>query len=324
MPSYATIPETKQSDRDYHEELQAVLRFAPIGIYQVDAGGRFRLANAEMAWMLGYESPQVLIEQMDDIASHMFDEEASAEKFFFELLETEQVRAFRCRLRRKNGNTFWASSYAKLRFDNEGRPDGFYGFSMDISRTIHIEKNLQKANNELLRLATLDGLTRIANRRKFDDYLACEWKRALREQKPIALILCDIDYFKPYNDNYGHQAGDETLQKVAKALDGQCRRPADLMARYGGEEFVAVLPDTDLAGALNVAENLRQAVTTTRIPHEHSKVAPYVTISSGVSCVIPDPADASSPETLMKTADAALYLAKEKGRNQVCSHEDRG
>ncbi len=320
MSSNTTPPETEHQYREYFKELQAVLKFAPIGIYQVDSNGQFTLANAEMAWMLGYESPQALIDNMNDIASRMFADEESAERFFFELFETEQVKAFRCQLQRKNGSPFWVNSYAKLRFDKEDRPDGFYGFSMDITSTIRMEKGLKKANDELQKIASLDGLTRIANRRKFDEYLACEWQRAYRDQQPISLILCDIDYFKPYNDNYGHQSGDDTLQQVAQTLEKQCRRPADLMARYGGEEFVAVLPDTDQNGAMNVGENLRKAIQSLNIPHAHSQVAPFVTISSGVSCAVPD--HTTSPETIIKAADAALYRAKETGRNRVCSNPD--
>ena len=318
MLSNTTPPETDHQYQEYFKELQAILKFAPIGIYQADTNGQFTLANAEMAWMLGYESPQALIDNMNDIASRMFADEKSAEMFFFELFETEQVKAFRCQLRRKNASPFWANSYAKLHFDKKGRPDGFYGFSMDITHTIRMEKRLKEANDKLQKIASLDGLTRIANRRKFDEYLACEWQRAYREQQPIALILCDIDYFKPYNDNYGHQAGDDTLQQVARVLKKQCRRPADLMARYGGEEFVAVLPDTDQNGAMKVGENLRKAIQSLNIPHAHSQTAPFVTISAGISCAVPD--HTTSPETMIKMADAALYQAKETGRNRICSN----
>ncbi|MBF0112351.1 MAG: diguanylate cyclase [Desulfamplus sp.] len=301
--------------KELKHKIDDFLGFAPIGIYQAGNDGRFIVANPEMAWMLGYESPSQLINQMKDMASQMFDTIESAEKFFFHLFEAEQVRDFRCKLKKKNGGTFWSNSYAKRAFKKDGRPDGFYGFVMDISRTVRIEEALYDANAQLLRIATLDGLTQIPNRRKFDDYLNSEWRRNTRDCLPISLIMCDIDFFKPYNDNYGHQGGDDTLRRVAQCIASNCRRPADLAARYGGEEFAVVLPDTVVDGALIVAENLRASVKSLKIPHEYSKVNSFVTVSVGVSSAIPNHKD--SPKTLIEMADTALYQAKKLGRDRV-------
>ncbi|MBF0204586.1 MAG: diguanylate cyclase [Desulfamplus sp.] len=297
------------------------LGFAPIGIYQASDEGNFIMANPEMAWMLGYESPTALVMQMTDIASQMFATGESAEQFFFHLFEAEQVSAFRSKLKKKNGASFWSSSYAKRAYNREGRANGFYGFAMDISRSIRMEEELQTANAELVRIATLDGLTQIANRRKFDEYLATEWKRAVRDKNVISLILCDIDFFKPYNDNYGHQGGDETLRQVAKCIETNSRRPSDLAARYGGEEFVVVLPNTAEEGVFQVAENLRLAVKNLEIPHAHSKVHTCVTISVGVSTMIPTLTD--SPKTLIEQADSALYQAKKLGRDRVVPYTEK-
>lgn len=174
---------------------------------------------------------------------------------------------------------------------------------------------LQRANQELSRLATLDGLTKIANRRRFDDYLAGEWQRHLREQQPLALILIDIDYFKRFNDHYGHQGGDECLLRVAQTIAQVPQRAIDLVARYGGEEFAAILPNTTLEGGCLIAEAMRRAIATRAIPHAQSEVQPYVTLSLGVAVLIPT--RDTHPATLIAKADKALYRAKHQGRNQV-------
>jgi len=172
---------------------------------------------------------------------------------------------------------------------------------------------LQQANQSLHRLAILDGLTQLANRRRFDEYLNQEWQRALREQHALALIICDVDCFKAYNDTYGHRAGDVCLQQVAWAICQVVHRPADLIARYGGEEFAIILPATDLSGASYVAEEIRQSVYWLRLPHEQSSVSEYVTVSLGVCSLIPDLTLSST--LLIDTADKALYDAKAAGRN---------
>ncbi|CAO3353684.1 diguanylate cyclase [Azospirillum melinis] len=175
---------------------------------------------------------------------------------------------------------------------------------------------LLKRQTDLLRsLSFLDGLTGIANRRRFDDAMAREWRRCARSNLPLSLIILDVDHFKAYNDHYGHQAGDECLRMVAELLSDRARRPSDLVARYGGEEFVCLLPETDGPGAVRVAEGFRTGVAECRIPHAQSPVIPYVTISLGVATVIPS-AD-GSPEQLAEMADQLLYRAKRTGRNRV-------
>jgi diguanylate cyclase (GGDEF)-like protein len=177
------------------------------------------------------------------------------------------------------------------------------------------EKKLRLLNLELQKLAELDGLTKVANRRRFDDYLAQEWKRSLREEQPLSLILCDVDYFKAYNDCYGHLAGDECLQQVAKAMNDYVKRPADLVARYGGEEFVVLLPNTPVSGARRVASTLQDQIQSLHIPHAKSLVKPYVTMSLGIASVIPRPD--LSLEDLIQSADMALYEAKRQGRDRL-------
>lgn len=174
-------------------------------------------------------------------------------------------------------------------------------------------EQLQAANQELYRLASLDGLTQVANRRCFDEFMNQEWQRGT--QDPLSLILCDIDYFKPYNDTYGHQAGDECLQRVAAAIRHCINPKVELIARYGGEEFAAVLPNTTLKKALELAERLRTQVAGLQILHAQSQVNPYITMSLGVATLIPSPK--TSPTQLIGNADEALYVAKAGGRNRV-------
>ncbi|WP_137939204.1 diguanylate cyclase [Chitinivorax sp. B] len=174
---------------------------------------------------------------------------------------------------------------------------------------------LRQANTELLRQANQDGMTGIANRRYFDDYLAHEWRRAARLQESMAMIFADVDFFKNYNDHYGHQAGDECLRKIANALQDQLHRPGDLLARYGGEEFVILLPNTTLAGGIFIAEGMLKAVSTLKIPHAASSAADHVTLSLGVAATVPS--EATAEGFLMYGADQALYSAKKSGRNRV-------
>lgn len=172
---------------------------------------------------------------------------------------------------------------------------------------------LERANKELRRLANLDGLTRLANRRRFDEYLQQEWSRLAREQGQLSLIMSDIDYFKPYNDNYGHQAGDECLKQVAGIIKDSLKRPADMVARYGGEEFSLILPNTDVEGVQHIARTVQQAIRTLAIEHAHSIVSPYITLSIGMSTTIPR--QERRIEELVGAADQALYEAKSTGRN---------
>jgi diguanylate cyclase (GGDEF)-like protein len=174
---------------------------------------------------------------------------------------------------------------------------------------------LEKANQELQRLATLDSLTQVANRRRFDEHFEREWRRAIREQTFLSLIFCDIDYFKNYNDTYGHQAGDDCLQQVAEALNFVVRRPGDLVSRYGGEEFTVLLPNTPPSGAVQVAHTIQKHLELLKIVHPNSKVSRYVTVSIGIASL--KPTLQHTPKEMLCLADGALYEAKGQGRNRV-------
>lgn len=175
-------------------------------------------------------------------------------------------------------------------------------------------EQVQRANQELQHLATHDKLTGLANRRYFDDYLDQEWRRLTREKAPLSLILLDIDYFKPYNDTYGHLAGDACLEQVAAAIRRSIKHPADLAARYGGEEFAIILPNTNLAGSIHTAEFVRQEIASAHLPHGSIPNHPYVTVSLGIASA--QPTQTQAPHTLIDQADQALYQAKQQGRDR--------
>jgi two-component system chemotaxis family response regulator WspR len=183
-----------------------------------------------------------------------------------------------------------------------------------------LRKQLEESNDALERLSNHDGLTGLANRRHFDEVLLRESRRASRVGSPLSLIILDVDHFKRFNDSHGHPAGDECLRRVAGCLRAAVGRITDLAARYGGEEFVALLPDTDSAGAVQVALRIREKVAAEKIPHGHPEAGPFVTASLGVATLVPRPDDA--PARVVQLADEALYVAKRSGRNRHHVHPD--
>ncbi|WP_055077408.1 diguanylate cyclase domain-containing protein [Pseudanabaena sp. 'Roaring Creek'] len=214
----------------------------------------------------------------------------------------------------------WLSSYFPI-FDLDDIPVavGFVVFEISDRKRAeadmkYAESILRKANLELESLVNIDGLTQIANRRCFNQRLELEWSRLEREQQPLTLILFDIDYFKRYNDCYGHQMGDDCLMAIAQAVKQVLLRPTDLVARYGGEEFAVILPNTDAKGAIIVAEQIRRTITNLCIAHQKSDIGDIVTVSIGVASLIPN--SIQEPSMLVKQADVALYHAKQRGRNQ--------
>jgi len=193
-------------------------------------------------------------------------------------------------------------------------PWGF-AFAIGGALLVNLSGYTIQRQNKLRYLSYTDGLTGIANRRHFQEELDKIWRHGARVSEPISLIMCDIDYFKAYNDTYGHQNGDKCLQLLARTLSETLKRPLDMVARYGGEEFVVILPDTTLNGAASMAEAMRDRVESLKITHHKSKVAKVVTISLGVATITPS--QNSHYDTLVLAADQALYRAKEEGRNRV-------
>ena len=194
-------------------------------------------------------------------------------------------------------------------------------FNVPIVKTkIRNHLELKRYKDILKRDSRIDGLTRIPNRRRFDEAFTEERKRALRSKVPLSILMIDLDLFKAYNDTYGHLQGDDVLKLVAKTLYNSLQRPGDLVARWGGEEFVALLPDTTSEGAMRVGESLRKAVHDLKIPHEASTVSEFLTISIGVATSKEN--DPESYEDLLKRADEAIYRAKDHGRNVVIGYDD--
>jgi diguanylate cyclase (GGDEF)-like protein len=188
-------------------------------------------------------------------------------------------------------------------------------FREEIEERSKAEGALRLVNQKLQELSLVDGLTGIPNYRKFDEYLGFCWKQMSREQTPISIIMCDVNYFKQYNDTYGHQAGDRCLQEIAQAIQASLQRPSDLVARYGGEEFIILLPGTDHTGAKRVATSIQQTIANLEIPHSGSLADSCVRFSLGMATSIP--AHGGSPESLLEAADQSLFRAKETGRSRV-------
>ena len=223
------------------------------------------------------------------------------------------------RLRHSDGHYVWTES--RYSFVPEDR--GFTVVLRDVSKRKEAELELEAATAELARLAAIDALTGLANRRLFDAQLEQEWRRAAREETPLSLLLLDVDNFKRFNDRYGHPAGDACLRQVAAAVGGTIHRPGDLAARYGGEELAVLLPGTDQFGAVVLAERLRAAIERLGIPHEgNPRCGGVVTASVGAATIVPAGQNTGDGTTLLAQADAALYEAKRAGRNRVMPTDD--
>lgn len=213
----------------------------------------------------------------------------------------------------KDGRYVWIRDVVHVVRKN-GEVESLVGFMFDISERKETEQKLVSLQKELEELSFKDGLTGVPNRRMFDSILELEWENARRHRQPLALLVLDIDYFKPYNDTYGHVQGDECLRFVAKLLSGAATRSRDFFGRFGGEEFVFILPDTDLMSARKVAERCRELITKENIPHAGAPDG-ILSISLGVGALIPGKEDSSV--SFVEAVDRLLYQAKQEGRNRA-------
>lgn len=227
--------------------------------------------------------------------------------------------AFSHRLRRKDGTYLWFETTARALRTPEKELDGIVAVSRDITAWLEKERTLKESNEKLRHLLNIDGLTGIANRRYFDERLVEEWNRMKQQAAPLSVLMIDIDFFKNFNDYYGHQAGDACIQQIATALQDTVKRNSDVVARYGGEEFVVLLPETDIDGAAFVGELLVENVRALELLNAVSTVSKFVTVSVGCSSVIPS--DERESTELIELADKGLYAAKDAGKNQVVLFE---
>ncbi|WP_271105749.1 sensor domain-containing diguanylate cyclase [Pseudomonas tohonis] len=212
------------------------------------------------------------------------------------------------------GDYVWIRDVAHVMRDEAGEVQALIGFMFDISERKHAEQKLVELQKQLEEFSYKDGLTGVANRRMVDSTLDVEWANAQRTRQPLSLILLDIDYFKQYNDHYGHIQGDDCLKSVGQALSEAANRPRDLVGRFGGEEFVLILPETDADAARQVAERCRRLLRERCIPHEKSGVASLLTVSLGVGTIIPTQHDQAL--AFVESVDRLLYRAKQGGRNR--------
>lgn len=279
-------------------------------VSRIGPDGMRRYVSPASIHLLGY-TPQELMERCPHEQVHPNDLEAF-EATVSSVQHAEEQAILCYRYRRANGTWVWLEATVKAVYQpSTGRRDGIVAVTRDITAR-------KAAEEQLTQLASQDGLTGIANRRTFDEALAREWRRSMRAEMPLSLLLLDIDRFKALNDSQGHQKGDECLRRVASVLRSTVRRASDLAARYGGEEFVLLLPDTDATGAESVAERVRAEIEGLALPHAAGGLGGVVTVSVGVATMWPstgEPMVFSS--ALTEDADRCLYMAKQSGRNRV-------
>jgi len=307
---------TQQALQTSQAQLRAIISTAGVAIVTTDAEGRMRSANPAALRLFGYELDEMLGQ---DVAMLMDEPERSTHGHY--LLRFRQGQGGQLMGRAREFNALHKSgrpltvqlSVSEVRSEAEQL---FVAVISDLTERKRFEIELQHANEQLLRLSTTDALTELANRRLLMQRLEDEWRRGLRTGAPLSLLLVDVDYFKLYNDHYGHQAGDDALVAVASVLRNSANRPADLVARYGGEEFVLLLAQTDTEGARAVATRCRELLAGLALAHELSPLGGgLLTLSIGMVSGVPY--RGSSASQWLAQADLALYQAKSQGRDRA-------
>ncbi|KQP18119.1 hypothetical protein ASF43_09760 [Pseudorhodoferax sp. Leaf267] len=312
-----------QAERESARRLEFGLRGADLGLWEWDLATDTVTPNAREMEMLGYEPRHEPLPAAFWRELMHPDDQPALEAVVREHLRGE-TPAYRIehRFRHRDGRWIWVLDHAMvMERDAHGRPRRVVGTHLDISATKQSQLALETLNAQLETLSLTDGLTGVANRRQFDQALAVEWARGLRQRQPLALLMIDIDHFKRYNDQLGHPEGDACLRQVAQILSGCLRQPVERLMRYGGEEFAVLLADADAQAGARVAQRCEDAIAAAALPHPASPFA-AVTVSIGVASRVPHPE--GMPEELVHAADAALYQAKQAGRARVAVAPDAG
>lgn len=297
--------------------LHNILEASPDAIGIFNENMIYQACNKPFVDKLGITDPEELIGHrlQDVISDNAYQRFSASDK---QVLEQGEPLRYIDRVSLSDGEESWFDVVKSPFKDPASGTNGVLVMARDVSERYLSERKLAKANQELERLSYVDSLTQIANRRRFDEQLDLMWHIHGREQKSLTIMLCDIDYFKGFNDLYGHQKGDDALISVAQAFTRVINRSSDCVARYGGEEFVCLLPNTTIEGAKVVAQRIHSEVAQLAIPHQGSQVSESVTVSVGMVSFVPSLQ--SSAQAMLSCADSALYLAKESGRNQTCVH----
>ena len=283
-----------------------------------DLDYRRHYASPAVTEVLGWLPEEAMARSFRE-AAHP-DDLAAVERLFQDCRNGAPAESLEYRARKADGSYAWLEIKPRLYCDaSTGQPAGFVTVARDITRRKEEEAEDHKAFETMEHLASSDPLTGIANRRHFDKTIENEWLRAARERTSLSVLLLDVDSFKVYNDLHGHLTGDECLRQVVATIAPVVSRPADLLARYGGEEFIVVLPNTDAAGARQMAEWIREAVESARISHVGNVPYGVITVSVGCATMVPRPE--ITHLQLLEAADRALYRAKSKGRNCVQTAE---
>jgi len=300
------------------ENYRSVVEFYPEGLF-VYGKEKLRFINENIVKLLGAAHMHEILEQPLIHFIHPSDHKRVIKAIDLILKKkipvpiTDQIKYIR-----KDGIVkIGELSITTITYDYE---TCILGAIRDITKQREVANNIREINKKLKEMSKMDGLTSIPNRRYFDEMLTKEGKRASINSTPLSLIMLDVDFFKPYNDTYGHHRGDECLKIIAKTLYESVKSHKDFVARYGGEEFSIILPETNETGALITANRLCSIIENLNIPHSGSNISPYVTVSLGVTTIIPTPQTHS--QQFIEIADKALYAAKDSGRNQVAVYRD--
>lgn len=325
LPNPIAELELQQAEKAWQESQQLIQSIAETStsiLYLCDATTHTLLyANPQLEKILGYTLAEFQtfepiccqhIVHSDDYPG--FERHRTRSRH----LQEGEIAEGEYRFRAKDGSWRWLLLRETVLSQQEGMgiQGTLCGTATDITRLKHAELALERANQELTRISITDALTHLANRRRMGDFLETLWQKPQIEYRPVAVILCDIDYFKLYNDAYGHLAGDRCLQQVSRVLRYSILRSIDLVARYGGEEFAIILPKTNVAGAKIVADRIRVGIADLQIPHQYSQVSDQLTVSMGIA--IAPPLTQQTPIDLIDLADRALYRAKAEGRDRYC------